>query len=66
MCLFQCHLIISEEGFSAVQRTFLEKHCHHFEDSEENKFIYTDIFKQYVSSFETIFVTLLSWYVCDI
>ena len=27
----------------------MEKHYHHFEDVEENKFIYTDIFKEYVS-----------------
>ncbi len=26
----------------------MEKHYHNFEDTEENKFIYTDIFKQYV------------------
>lgn len=26
----------------------MEKHYHHFEDAEENKFIYTDIFQQYV------------------
>ena len=28
----------------------MEKHYHHFEDVEENKFIYTDIFKEYVSA----------------
>ena len=33
-----------------MQQTFLKKHCHHFQESEENKFIYTDIFQQYVSS----------------
>ena len=27
----------------------MDKHYHHFEDVEENKFIYTDIFKEYVS-----------------
>lgn len=33
-----------------MQSEFMEKHYSEFEDSEENKFIYTDIFKQYVSS----------------
>ena len=28
----------------------MEKHYHHFENVEENKFIYTDIFKEYVSA----------------
>ena len=28
----------------------MEKHYHHFEDIEENKLVYTDIFTQYVSS----------------
>ena len=28
----------------------MEQHYHHFEDVEENKFIYTDIFREYVSA----------------
>lgn len=39
--------ILLEEGFCEVQQAFFEKHFHHFNDSDENKFIYTDIFKQY-------------------
>ncbi|KAK3752815.1 hypothetical protein QZH41_016348 [Actinostola sp. cb2023] len=27
--------------------SFMEKYVHHFEDTEENKLIYTDIFKEY-------------------
>lgn len=42
---------ITEDGFSDIHQTFLEEHYSHFDDSEENKFIYTDIFKQYVSIF---------------
>ena len=30
----------------------MEKHYHHFEDVEENKFIYTDIFKEYTELIE--------------
>lgn len=32
-----------------MQSDFMEQHYHHFDDDEENKFIYTDIHKQYVS-----------------
>ena len=38
-----------DDHFFDVQSGFMEKYHHAFEDSEENKFIYTDIFKQYVS-----------------
>lgn len=41
-------VIITEEEFQLLQDGFLEKNYHHFEYGEENKFIYTDIFKQYV------------------
>ena len=39
----------SEDFFQELQNEFMEKHYHHFEDVEENKLIYTDIFTQYVS-----------------
>ena len=32
-----------------MQNNFLDKHYTEFEDSEENKFVYTDIHKEYVS-----------------
>lgn len=41
-------MIVGEE-FTQLQQSFMEQHYHHFEDVEENKFIYTDIFKEYVS-----------------
>ena len=40
----------TDDGFTTMQTDFMEKHCHHFEDVEENKFIYTDIFQKYVST----------------
>ena len=49
---------ITEDGFSEIHQTFLEEHYSHFDDSEENKFIYTDIFKQYVSIFLNLQVQL--------
>lgn len=44
-----CQSCTVDDHFFEVQSGFMEKHYHEFEDSEENKFIYTDIFKQYVS-----------------
>ena len=41
--------IFSEEEFQSTQNSFLDKHYLEFEDSEENKFVYTDIHKEYVS-----------------
>ena len=37
-----------DDRFSELQHNFMDKHYHNFEDIEENKFIYTDIHKQYV------------------
>ena len=42
--------VTSEDDFIDLQQQFMEKHYHHFEDVEENKLVYMDIFKQYVSS----------------
>lgn len=39
----------ADDSLAGVQHEFMEKHYQEFEDGEENKFIYTDIFKQYVS-----------------
>ncbi|KAJ7337213.1 ADP-ribosylation factor-like protein 2-binding protein [Desmophyllum pertusum] len=44
--------IIMEERFQTLQHDFKEKYYHHFTDDEENKLIYTDIFKEYVGLVE--------------
>uniref|UniRef100_A0A8C5TZC2 ADP-ribosylation factor-like protein 2-binding protein n=1 Tax=Malurus cyaneus samueli TaxID=2593467 RepID=A0A8C5TZC2_9PASS len=44
--------IIMDDDFQLIQRNFLEKHYHEFDDSEENKLIYTDIFNEYISLIE--------------
>ena len=46
-----------DDGFTEMQQRFMEKHYHHFEDKEENKFIYTDIFREYVSNNALIHTT---------
>lgn len=45
--------VLLDEGFNMMLREFLEKYYYHFENTEENKFIYTDIFKQYTELVET-------------
>ncbi|CAB4008077.1 ADP-ribosylation factor 2-binding [Paramuricea clavata] len=44
--------IIMEDTFQELQNEFMEKHYHHFEDVEENKLVYTDIFTQYTNLIE--------------
>jgi ADP-ribosylation factor 2-binding protein len=46
-------IIVSQE-FQDVQNEFMEKHYHHFEDVEENKLIYTDIFEKYTALVEKV------------
>lgn len=40
--------IIMDDDFQIMQRTFMEKHYQAFDDSEENKLIYTCIFNEYI------------------
>ncbi len=47
--LTQFFVCFSEDDFQNLQQAFLEKNYHEFEDTEENKFVYTDIHKEYVS-----------------
>ncbi len=41
-----------DEQFSAMQKAFFNKHCMQFEASEENKLVYTSIFKAYQAEIE--------------
>lgn len=54
--------LLSEDTFQELQNEFMEKHYHHFEDVEENKLVYTDIFTQYVSVILTVVHTLSEVY----
>ncbi|XP_065163673.1 ADP-ribosylation factor-like protein 2-binding protein [Atheta coriaria] len=38
--------------FLDMHGAFMEKHWHEFEDTEENKFSYTDIFNEYIETVE--------------
>uniref|UniRef100_A0A8C0AQ84 ADP-ribosylation factor-like protein 2-binding protein n=1 Tax=Buteo japonicus TaxID=224669 RepID=A0A8C0AQ84_9AVES len=44
--------ILIDDDFQLIQRTFMEKHYQEFDDSEENKLIYTSIFNEYISLVE--------------
>lgn len=44
--------IVMEDEFQTMQHDFLEKYYTEFDDTEENKFIYTDIHREYVSLVE--------------
>lgn len=43
-----CNFVFVEDEFQKLQRSFLHKYYKEFDDTEENKFIYTDIHKSYV------------------
>ncbi|CAE8742537.1 unnamed protein product, partial [Polarella glacialis] len=39
--------VVMDDSFQDLLQDFCKKNCHHFEDTEENKLIYTDLFKKY-------------------
>lgn len=47
-----------DDDFQLIQRTFMEKHYQEFDDSEENKLIYTSIFNEYVRYFFLFFACI--------
>ncbi|KDR10997.1 ADP-ribosylation factor-like protein 2-binding protein [Zootermopsis nevadensis] len=44
--------ILMEENFQELQKCFMEKYWHEFEDEEENKLCYMNIFKEYTDTIE--------------
>merc|ERR1712023_320558 len=44
--------IIMSDKFAELQNGFGQKHYHQFEDTDENKLIYTELFEQYSESIE--------------
>ncbi|KAM7348251.1 ADP-ribosylation factor-like protein 2-binding protein [Cochliomyia hominivorax] len=48
--------IVLSEKFQKLHEQFLEKHWTTFEESEENKLEYMEIFEEYAALFETFFV----------
>ena len=50
-----------EAEFQTLQTEFMEKYYIEFEDTEENKFIYTDIHNEYVRKISVIFYFVLNY-----
>lgn len=51
--------IIVEDDFIELHTDFLEKYWHEFDESEENKLIYMDIFSKYIDTIEKYIETEL-------
>jgi ADP-ribosylation factor-like protein 2-binding protein len=45
--------ILMDESFSDAQEEYCVQHCHHFDDSDENKLVYTSIYKNYTDMIES-------------
>jgi ADP-ribosylation factor 2-binding protein len=45
--------IVIEDEFEEMQNEFFSKYCNEFDDGEENKLIYMDIFKKYTNLTES-------------
>ena len=43
---------ISDDDFQHLQQSFFDQHCSEFDDSDENKLIYTEIHHSYVETIE--------------
>ena len=46
--------IVVSDTFQSMNEDFLNKHYNQFEDTEENKLIYTPIFNEYVATVEKV------------
>lgn len=44
--------ILLDENFVQLHSTFMEQYWTYFDDNEENKFIYSDIFRNYQETIE--------------
>lgn len=55
----ELRIIIQDKEFELAQRAFMEKNYDQFEDTEENKLIYTQIYEQFVSLLENIIIVKL-------
>jgi ADP-ribosylation factor 2-binding protein len=44
---------VIEDEFEQLKNAFFEKYCDVFEDTEENKLVYMDIFKEYIKQLES-------------
>ena len=54
----QLQELVIEDEFEDLRNTFFEKYCDVFENTDENKLVYTEIFKQYVKTLEVYIETV--------
>lgn len=52
--------LLLDPSFIELQTNFLQKHCQHFEDTDENKLIYTEIFTAYTTTIESFIEKCIS------
>lgn len=57
--------LLLEDEFTALQSAYLRRHCHEFDDTDENKLAYTSIFDGYVERMETFIDAYLTKRVPD-
>jgi ADP-ribosylation factor 2-binding protein len=53
LILQELEVMLMDEAFNERVDAFAEEHCHEFEDSDENKLIYTALFNDYSAMVET-------------
>ena len=51
--------IVIESPFQKMQQSFMDKYSHNFEDTEENKHIYFDIFNEYSKTIEAYITNVI-------
>ena len=52
-CVGVLENVLMDQKFSNAQEEFCYEHCHHFEATDENKLVYTNIYSQYTNMIET-------------
>ena len=52
--------IILDPEFEETQRTFGMENCEHFEETDENKLVYTELFSKYTAMLEKIMLERLA------
>lgn len=52
-CIGVLENVLMDDKFTSAQEEFCYKHCHHFDATDENKLVYTNIYSQYTNMIET-------------
>ena len=52
-CIGVLENVLMDESFSDAQEEFCRQHCHHFDSTDENKLVYTSVYKDYTDMIES-------------